>query len=157
MKYVDASFQILTPRGTTFPGLDFQIPIFEWQGEEHPQGPSQCTFGAYFLLREEPVQDYIIEMLSTDLRHIDWQCFSVAGDGLGRHRDSLYGERVEWQGDGLPQLIDTILGAADEWVFVLEANCDQIDRVISCGPGDVLSLIESALVVKEEGFLAMSK
>lgn len=153
---MDIAFEILTPAGATIPGFDFKRPTFEWQGQKHPQGLPQCAFGLHFLLVQTPIPNHINAMLPLNIQRIDWQCYSVRGDGLSVLKRNLTGERIEWQGKGLPQLLDAILTGLKQWIVVFEINCDEIDKMVQCKANEVMPLIESSLTGRKEGFLAIS-
>ena len=97
-----------------------------------------------------------MDLLPSKARQVYWRCFSVKGPGLDLLQQSLNGKEIDWGGKGLPQLLDVLLGATEQWVVVFEMNADRIDKVFHGSIKDVLVQIESTLTDRNEGFLAIS-
>ena len=49
---MDAAFVVYLPVEAELEGFPFKVPMFEWGGEQHPQGEPECGFGLNFRLKK---------------------------------------------------------------------------------------------------------
>ena len=130
---MDLNIEILVPSGTHIPGLTFNEPTFEWQGEKYPQGPPEADFGTNYKLVYRSIHDFLRSKLPAASR--DWQCISVKGPGLDIYAKKLWmdlseDEDPEEKDYTLKDLLQTMC-AGSKWLIIIDK--DEAFEVISSG------------------------
>jgi hypothetical protein len=70
---MDAAFEVYLPVEAELRGLSFKVPVFEWGGEQHPQGEPEGSFGANFRLkRMKPYQPDGLGKMPADYQQVAW-------------------------------------------------------------------------------------
>lgn len=150
---MEVCFVIYLPIDADLSAFPFQVPMFEWDGVQYPQGDPECTFGPYWKLKKlKPHQPDM--PVGTPLSHKTtvWQPIFIDGDGIDNHENSLRGFMEEDEDYSLVKLLQWILRDQPKWVVLFMPDFDQMDEYI---PGDfntVLEKIRSSLVKEKWGF-----
>jgi hypothetical protein len=124
---MDASFQFLLPKEADLSPFNFQIPMYEWDGVNYPQGPPECKFGKNFRLVQEDELNPMLwtRYLPNNYPRINWQIIEVFGDGIHIYWEQLYGsDKQEEAGFTLKDLIQLMLGNKPNWMVAFERNYD---------------------------------
>jgi hypothetical protein len=158
---MDLIFEILIPSGTDISGIAFREPLFEWQGENYPQGPPEAWFGSNFKLVYREIPDFVKNKLPVAYASIGWQCISVKGSGLNLYRSKLWTDVPEDEEPKDPEeehftlkdLLHTMC-TGHKWIIVIDT--DEAFEVISSGNlAEVISALNGVLRGNEErkGFI----
>ena len=77
---MDVGFEFLLPVEAKILAINFEQPIYEWQGEQFPQGPEEAWHHNFKLIKSD-VPKHIIALLPKSWQNESWQCISVV-DGI---------------------------------------------------------------------------
>jgi len=158
---MDLIFEILIPSGTDVPGITFEEPFFEWQGEKHSQGAPEASFGSNFKLVYRPVNDFVQHKIPVAYTSIDWQCISVKGHGLDLYRHKLWMDVPEAEEPQDPEeehftlkdLLHTMC-ARQKWIIVIDTD-EAFEVVPSGNLSDVITTLNGVIKgnIEGKGFL----
>jgi hypothetical protein len=151
-KIMDIAFEFLLPRRWYNTKIEFRQKVYEWQGEEFPQGQEEAWFD-YFKLVKSDIPEHIIPLLPDYLQKQDWMCISVQ-DGI---EDLLAELSVKssnaFENTSLMNLVTTLLGSEKRWVVIFEPDYDCINEVLEGVITIVLQKIVDSLNISREGFV----
>ncbi len=153
---MDGSFEFLLPKNSITQGFEFEIPMFEWQGVNYPQGTAECKFGSNFILKISENSDILISSYKKSMpkyyQNEEWHCIEVLGKGMEIYIGSLYELGAEEINNSLKDLINTLLQDKTMWAVVYSHQDDGFEEVKKGSISDILLNFENA-IRKSEGFM----
>lgn len=152
---MDASFEVLVPRGSKFSNMKFEIPYFNWQGVDYPQGLPMCTFGDSFELKFDDNHsiDYGYRALPANMRKIEWELIAISGDGLDDYCGEIFGIAKEKANYTLRDLLQNLLAGIESWAFMYGPQFDGFDISMRGSIDTVMSELENSLRISRRGFM----
>ena len=88
---MDAAFVVYLPVEAELEGFPFKVPMFEWGGEQHPQGEPECGFGLNFRLKKmKPHPPYGWGKMPANYQQVTWLRVMIEGEGV-----DIYGASIE--------------------------------------------------------------
>lgn len=150
---MEVCFAIYLPVDADWSAFPFQVPMFEWDGVQYPQGDPECIFGLNWKLKKlKPHQPYMLSRMPLSYQTAVWQAIFIDGDGLSVYESSLMGVMEEDERYSLEKLLQWILGGQPKWIVRFEPDCDQMDEYNSGDMNTVLEKIQSSLIKEKWGF-----
>ncbi|WP_165760133.1 hypothetical protein, partial [Niastella populi] len=135
-------------------GFPFKIPMFEWGGEQHPQGEPECGCGPNFRLKKmKPYPPDGLGKMPADYQQVTWLRVMIEGEGVDIYGASIEGLLEEDSKYSLEKLLQCLLADQSIWVVLFMPDFDQLDEWI---PGDiniVLDKLKYSLTVEKTGYV----
>lgn len=151
---MDICFSIYLPVDADFSAFPFQVPMFEWDGVQYPQGDPECTFGPNWKLKKlKPHQPYGLMSMPLSHRSTVWQPVFIDGDGLENYMSSVMGLMEEDADHSLEKLLQRLLGGQSKWVVLLMPDFDQLDEYIPGDMNTVLEKIKYTMIEEKRGYV----
>ncbi|WP_343307671.1 hypothetical protein AAHN97_11105 [Chitinophaga niabensis] len=160
---MDLAFDIIIPFDAKTPGLEFKVPVYEWDGVAYPQGPEEVYFHGFKVVkRDVDPHCNTLWALPNHMRKIRrWQCLSIKKGIYELHNEiwSLQnieeGEvRKQELSDRFLELLNILLGDQRIWCLSFEREYD--DGFEEIKEGDVNVVYEkmvNSLSGRSRGFI----
>lgn len=123
---MDALLQIIVPKIKEIDGLELIQPIYEWDGEEYPQGPKLCRWEDVEMSFDEKAK-YVERFLPPNYLEDDWIWLKTSDNTLDNFESEVNDET-----DGekpFEKFLRYLLVDIDKWCVVFLLQYDQIDNV----------------------------
>jgi hypothetical protein len=155
---MDIGFYILIPPKVYLP-FPLMQKSFTWGDQEHPQGSPYYEVSPHIKLVEGQIPQYLYKFLPVIYQELKWYVLDLQGDALDLLEKELCGEKVDWQGAHLDQLLISVTTSASIWVIIFLLHHDTVDEVYSLTENKLIQTIHSNLSPNScrKGFVAYSE
>lgn len=149
---MDIGFEVLLPVESKISTINFEQPVFEWNGEKYPQGQEEAWVH-YFKLIKSNVPEHVVPLLPDSFQKRQWQCVSIV-DGIDDLQNDLSaGINIENENNTVFDLLSSLTEGERMWVIVFEPNYDCIDDVLEGNLDIALHKIIDSITIKRTGFV----
>lgn len=155
---MDIGFYILIPPKVCLPFTLVQ-KSFTWGNLEYPQGLPYYEVSPHMNLVESCIPQYLYKFLPVKYQELEWYVLDLQGDALDLLEKELRGEKVDWQGAHLDQVLISVITLTSTWVVIFLLYHDTVKEVYSLNVNKLLQVIHSNLSPSDgrKGFIVCSE
>jgi hypothetical protein len=151
-KHMDALLQIVIPYLEEIEGLEVTQPVYEWDGEEYPQGPKIVSWDSISLSFDERTKS-LEKFLPSGYLGEDWIWLKVSDEVLDDYEGWANNEGEEIK--KLEDFLRLLLNDLEKWCVVFLLQYDQIDSIYQLNVEECLDKLKSnfSINTSKEGFV----